>query len=351
MGIRLLEQRDIPQLVGIWNEAVETGEVVLSPMTEQKFHQKFEGDPNYDPALSFVWEEDGAVVGFIIGMAKKVFLPGETYENTPGLLTCVFVRKAYRGRGIGQALVRKLEDLFRESGKKVFACNGDANPIDLDWIVPGTPWHDHNNAPGMDTECPGYPFLLSMGFQEDAREIAMYLNLAEYTPWAGLKQKQEELLAQGIYTGRYDPSLHYDYDRMCDRVGKEYWRNVIRSELECHRLGKPNTDIHLIPNGTKVPDGPRPLLVATHDRHIVAFTGPVDKQESGRGWFCGIFTDPEYERKGIASVLFNLLMQEFIAEGARFSTLFTGVENHAQRIYLRAGFRIVRQFAIMHKEL
>ena len=139
MGIRLLEKKDIPQLVSIWNEAAEKGEVVLSPMTEQKFHQKFEGDPNYDPALSFVWEEDGAVVGFVIGMAKKIFLPGETYENTPGLLTCIFVRKAYRGRGIGQALVRKLEDLFRESGKKVFACNGDANPIDLDWIVPGTP--------------------------------------------------------------------------------------------------------------------------------------------------------------------------------------------------------------------
>ena len=71
----------------------------------------------------------------------------------------------------------------------------------------------------------------------------------------------------------------------------------------------------------------------------------------GRGWFCGIFTDPEYERRGIATVLFNLLMQEFIAEGATFSTLFTGVENHAQRIYLRTGFRVVRKFSIMHKEL
>ena len=179
----------------------------------------------------------------------------------------------------------------------------------------------------------------------------MYLNLAAYIPWAGLKEKQAELLAQGIYTGRYDPSLGYDYDLMCDHVGSEYWRAVIRSELACWKENRPNTDVRFIPNGTKVPAGPRPMLVATSGERIVAFTGPVDKQDSGRGWFCGIMTDPEFERRGIASVLFNLLMQEFIAEGAVFSTLFTGDSNHAQRIYKRAGFNVVRRFALMQKPL
>jgi ribosomal protein S18 acetylase RimI-like enzyme len=98
-------------------------------------------------------------------------------------------------------------------------------------------------------------------------------------------------------------------------------------------------------------ENPRPILVATCDRHIVGFTGPVDKQKSGRGWFTGICTDPKFERRGIATVLFNLLMQEFIAEGATFSTLFTGNDNHAQRVYLRAGFRIARRFVIMERAL
>ena len=52
-----------------------------------------------------------------------------------------------------------------------------------------------------------------------------------------------------------------------------------------------------------------------------------------------------------ASMLFNLLMQEFVAEGAAFSTLFTGDSNHAQRIYKRAGFDVVRRFALMGKSL
>jgi ribosomal protein S18 acetylase RimI-like enzyme len=77
----------------------------------------------------------------------------------------------------------------------------------------------------------------------------------------------------------------------------------------------------------------------------------VDKQPSGRGWFTGICTDPLYERRGIATVLFNLLMQAFIAEGAAFSTLFTGDDNHAQKVYRRAGMRVARRFVIMEKTL
>ena len=137
---------------------------------------------------------------------------------------------------------------------------------------------------------------------------------------------------------------------MCDGVESEYWRSVLKTEIQCHRDGVPCTDIRFIPNGV-VPAGPRPILAATHEGKIVAFTGPVDKQKSGRGWFSGICTDPNYERRGIASVLFNLLMQEFVDEGAAFSTLFTGDDNHAQKIYKNAGLRVVKRFSIMKKAL
>lgn len=350
MDIRTLEPRDIPAAVSLWNASVRDGEVVYAEITPAYFHQKFELDPNYDPEFSLVAEENGEVVGFINGIAKKIFLDHETNENSPGYITCFFVRRDCRGRGTGRALVDALCARFAAHGKRTVAICND-NPVNLDWRIPGTPGHDHNNTPGVDTECPGYGFLQAVGFAETDREIAMYLNLAAYIPWAGLKEKQAELLAQGIYTGRYDPSLGYDYDLMCDHVGSEYWRAVIRSELACWKENRPNTDVRFIPNGTKVPAGPRPMLVATSGERIVAFTGPVDKQDSGRGWFCGIMTDPEFERRGIASVLFNLLMQEFIAEGAVFSTLFTGDSNHAQRIYKRAGFNVVRRFALMQKPL
>ncbi|MBQ8094901.1 MAG: GNAT family N-acetyltransferase, partial [Clostridia bacterium] len=78
---------------------------------------------------------------------------------------------------------------------------------------------------------------------------------------------------------------------------------------------------------------------------------PVDRQKSGRVLFTGICTDPEYEHRGIATVLFSMLMAEFAREGAAFSTLFTGADNRAQQIYARAGMRIVRHFTLMTMKL
>ncbi len=350
MYVRLFQPSDLSAVIGLWNASVQEGEVVYYDLSEPYFHTKFEQDPNYDPRYTLVAEENGEVVGFISGIAKKIFLDKETHENTPGFITCFFVRRDCRGHGIGRALVEALCSRFKADGKHFVAISND-NPVNLDWRIPGTPGHDHNNTPGMDMDSPGYGFALRLGFQETVREIAMYLNLKDYIPWDGMKAKQEQLLAQGIYTGQYDAALNYDYDRICDRVGNEYWREVIRSETRCWKENRPNTDVRFIPNGTKIPSGPRPMIVATHDRHIIGFTGPVDLQESGRGWFCGIFTDPEFEHRGIAPVLFHLLMQAFIAEGAAFSTLFTGEENRAQNIYLRTGFRIARRFTLMRKEI
>ena len=349
MNIRQCVRADLPGIAAIWNASVSDHEVVYFPVDEEYLTKKFLRDPNYDPAYSFVAEAGGEIVGFISGICQKIFLNGENEKNTPGYLTCVFVRRDHRGKGVGSALLAALTDAFKQAGKTSIAINNN-DPVNLSWIIPTSPGHDHNNAPGVDEDCPGYPFLKARGFSVTDREIALYLPLKEYRPWEGLDAARERLLGEGIYTGRFVPDHYPDYDRICDRVGSEYWRSVIACEMACYRENRPCTDPRYLPDGT-VPSGPRPLLVAEHEGHIVGFTGPVDLQKSGRGWFTGIFTDPMYEKRGIASVLFHLLMREFIAEGAAFSSIFTGIENHAQKIYLRAGFRIVRTFSAMRKEI
>ena len=178
----------------------------------------------------------------------------------------------------------------------------------------------------------------------------MYIDLAEYRMPEKITALRARLAGEGIYTGPYDAALRCDFDGMCDRVGSDYWRDVLRTETEAHLLNAPNADARMWPDGV-CPAGPRTILAAVAEGRIVGFTGPVDKQKSGRGWFTGICTDPLYERRGIATVLFNLLMQAFVEEGAAFSTLFTGVENHAQKIYLNAGMRPVRRFSIMSIDL
>ncbi|MBT4496936.1 MAG: GNAT family N-acetyltransferase [Gemmatimonadetes bacterium] len=330
MIIRAFAKRDLAAALRLWNDSVQRGEVLLKRMAERDFQRILEGNPSYDGSFDFVAEEEGKIAGYISGITKKVFLPKETAENTPGYLTAIFVDADHRRRGIGTALLQALLDAFRRDGKRDAVCFS-SNPIDLGWTIPDTPGHDHNNMPGVDIECAGYPFLHENGFADVAVEVAMYLNLSDYRETPIVEELQEKLLGEGIRTGRYDVGLGYDFDRMCDHVGSEYWRSVLREETQKR--------------------DPRPILAATHEGHIVGFTGPVDREDSGRGWFTGICTDPDFEKRGIATVLFNLLMREFIRKGALFSTLFTGDTSHAQRLYLRTGFEIKRRFALMKKPL
>ena len=329
MGISRFEEGHLLQILRMWNSSVSSGEMLYRKLTEEVFRQKFLGQHG-EKDLLLVAEEAGRVRGFAAGCRQRLFLPGQNEENTPGYLTMLLVDREARCRGIGSGLLGRLEEAFRALGKKTLAVSSQ-NPVNLDWTIPGTPGHEHNNAPGVDEAGPAYPFLQRRGFIPIAHEAAMYLNLADFHKSTAVEEKRSELRRQGITAGLYDPALQYEYDGLCDRVRSEYWRKVLQDELSSPK--------------------PRPILAATVPGHIIAFTGPVDRQENGRGWFTGICTDPLYEKRGIATVLFSDLMEQFILAGALYSTLFTGTENHAQRLYSKAGFRPVRHFCIMARQL
>lgn len=327
MHIRVFERSDLPAIVNLWNGCVKREEVLYRPLKAEYFEEKFLAQPGTE---IFAAVEDGALLGFLAGCRQTSFLPGQTQENTPAFLSVIMVAPEHRGKGVATALLAVFEKHFAALGKKTFAVSSLC-PINLDWVIPGTPGHEHNNMPGMDEDCLGYEFLKKRGYGVYVREVAMYLNLAEYDKKPEIEEKRAQLLQQGIKAGLYDVTLQAEFDGMCDRVGSEYWRSVLKEET--------------------AKENPRPILAAVTDGHIVGFTGPVDRQENGRGWFTGICTDPLYEKRGIAGVLFNDLMGEFIKVGAAYSTLFTGTENHAQRLYLKTGFRPARYFAIMKKVL
>lgn len=349
MHIRPFEKTDVSQAVVIWNEASASGDTVFAPMTEDTFIHKFMENEHADPECFLTAVEEERLVGFAHGVMKHTFLADENAENTPGYVTAVYVDKAFRKRGIGSALLKALEDVFAQAGKTAASISSN-NPVNLSWLIPGTPGHDHNNAPGLDLDAMAYDFFAHRGYCEHYREVSMYVNLTNYPERPDIQAKKEKLANEGIYTGRYDVSWDCDFDGMCDRVGSEYWRAVLREEIAAHKENRACADARFYADGI-APKGPRPILTAVHEGKIVGFTGPVDLQKSGRGFFTGICTDPLYGGRGIAAVLFDMLMREFVAEGAAFSTLFTGETNHAQKIYLGAGMRPVRRFCIMHKPL
>ena len=346
MQIRNMCPKDVSSVIRIWNACVSSGEVLYYPFTEESFRRKMIDPIGCGPDSLMIAEINGQTAGFLHGIAPQSFpggKPGNAY------LTVLMVDSAHRRQGVGRALLCAFAERMKARGADTLFISS-VNPVNLDWRIPGTPGHDHNNMPGADAESPGYPFLTRCGFAIRYRETAMYMNLADYRPSEKTEEIRKKLLAEDIYTGPYNVAWNCGFDRMCDGVGSDYWRDVLRTEIEAWKTGKPNADPRMWADGIQ-PKGPRTLLTAVHAGQIVGFTGPVDLQKSGRGWFTGICTDPSFERKGIATVLFNLLMQAFVQEGAAFSTLFTGLDNPARKVYERAGMRPVRQFHLMSMPL
>lgn len=329
MEIKNFSSEHISQVLNLWNHHL-CSQTQYKPLTEAEFIKKFLENPNFSYEGTFVAIENGKVIGFANGIVKKEFLPGESDATTPGYLTMIIVDSEYRRKGYGSQLLGRLEQFFRDKGKKksqsIFF-----NPIKLDWYIPGTDRHEHNNSPGVDAETPALDFMIKNGYQEGTRQVAYHLDLNGFKMSPSARAKQEELAAKGIHTGYYDKDKHYGFNELFEDLGNGDWKQGIEDNL-----------------AKAVPD---PVIVAADNGKICGFTGPISAQESGRGFFIGIGTHSQYRGGGIMSVLFELLMEGFVKVGASYSTLFTGIDNPARKIYERTGFKIARNWSVMRKEL
>ena len=339
--IRLFRPEDAPFVSRLMQLCLERGETLYRPWMPDLVQTVLSGDG----MTGWIASLEGNPCGIACTAEKTVFLPGETPENTPLFLTLLMVSPGMRLQGIGKQLLQVVVNHARQMKKKHIVISGDS-PCHLTWLIPGTQGHDHNNAPGVWKEGPFCAWLTSHGFHVHGEEISLYLPLSSFRWNPELDVLKQKLEAEGILTGTWHPSMGRDFDGMCDRVGSEYWRHVLRTETDAWIRQAPNADPDLWPDGRK-PAGPRPLLTAVRDGQIIGFTGPVDRQESGRGWFTGICVDPLFEKRGIATLLFHLLLRAFQEKDALFCSIFTGAENHAQRIYLRAGFRVTSHWQIL----
>ena len=329
MEIRKFSNEYISQVVALWNVHL-CGCTQYKPLTEAGFVSKFIGNANFSCDGTFVAIEGEKTVGFANGIVKKEFLPGETAGNTPGYPTMIIVDPEYRGKGIGSLLLSRLEQFFKTNGKtksqSIFF-----NPVKLEWYIPGTDRHEHNNSPGVDAETPALDFMKKNGYLAQAEQVSYHLDLAGFHMSPATVARQAELLQKGIYTGYYNPKEHFGFEELFDDLGNGDWKKGILDNIS--------------------KEAPDPVIVAADHGKICGFTGPIRAEESGRGFFVGIGTHSQYRGGGIMTVLFELLMEGFKTAGARYSTLFTGTTNPARKIYQRTGFQIARYWSVMGKEL
>lgn len=308
-------------VIDLWNEeAVKEG---YKELTEQTFERIFTANPYFDSQNAFVLLEQNEVKGFACGCTGDDLPLGEV----AGYITCIVLADDFQTDENYQGMLDALERRFQQLGKK----QGDVlffNPMLLPWYIPGTPKHEHNNAPGVPIESKLYAFLLQAGYVERAKECAMYLKLDDFTIPVDIKAKESKAAVDGYTVELFDPKKHNGVDEMLNGFNNLLWQREI---------------------GQSTAEGV-PVVIAAYKGKVIGFAGPVIRQDNGRGYFAGIGVIPEHEGHGLGSILFFKLCEAFRSIGTEYMSLYTGSSNPAIRIYEKAGFTTVKQFSVMRRE-
>ena len=320
--IRCYSSSDEESLLSLWNSAgVGQG---FAPLSLDQFRVLLTRHPKFSPAYTFVLEEAGEILGFVNGCTGEDIPKGDVR----GYLSCLLLADSADSEENTALLLTALEEAFRKAGRTYSAVTF-FNPIRLSWIIPGTPGHQHNNAPGIPLDIPLHERMLSLGYREATQENAMYLNLSGYETPEWVEEKAARMAQEDYHVERYDPARHMGLEEMTDALGNPMWSQEIPA------AGKAGME----------------LLVGLKGNTCAGFTGPIYPEETGRGYFAGLGVAPQYEGHGLGTVLFYRLLEREKQAGAQYMSLFTGEDNHARFIYLGAGFRVVRTFGVMLKEL
>lgn len=320
--LRNYRTTDEHALLSLWNTAgIRLG---FAPLELRQLRRLLTEHPNFDPRYTFVLEERGSVLGFVNGCTGADIPKGDVR----GYVSCLILAQEADSAENTALLLGALEDAFHRAGRAYSAVTF-FNPIRLPWVIPGTPGHQHNNAPGIALDIPLHDRMIALGYREATRECAMYLNLSDYETPRWVEEKAEKMAAEGYRVERYDASRHTGLNEMVDALQNPMWSEEIPA------AGAAGMD----------------LLVGLKGSTCAGFTGPVYPEETGRGYFAGLGVAPQYEGHGLGTLLFYRLLEREKQVGSQYMSLFTGEENHARHIYLGAGFRIVRTFGVMLKEL
>ncbi|MBR2891629.1 MAG: GNAT family N-acetyltransferase [Bacilli bacterium] len=324
MNIRNCNLQDVEQIVNLWNEDVAS-EGYFKPMTVEHFTKVFVNDTDFSFDGVFGAFDEDKLIGYAMGFIRKQTLSN---ENSPAYLNAFIVKKDYRKQGIGDALVKKIEEFAKSKGKKSIMA-ASYLPLCYSWYIPNYPGHDHPCAPGIRVNSEEYLFLLHRGYAAVGFEDAFHLPLSDYEISPSIQEILERNKEDGIEIEFYDANKHYGLQEFYDDINAIDFEKCIRANLA---LEKPN-----------------PFLVVSEHGKIKGWTGALWNENSGRGHFDGIIISESVRGRGLGKALFSMLAYRSKQNGAKFMTFYTGLNNHARYIYMGAGFKIVQTYALMKK--
>jgi mycothiol synthase len=309
--IRPYEGRDEAALLALWHAVLP-----LDPINAAVFRTRVLLDPNFQPAGLLLAEEAGEVLAFVLSIRRQVPLFGQGLEPEQSWITAFGVHPARRRQGIGRELLATaLARLAGTGCRKV-----SISPYTPNYFIPGV-------------DVAAYPeavqFLTALGWRVVSQPIAMQVDLTGFQVPPAIEALGRELAATGIQIGPLEAAdLPELMPWIAQYFGWDWYRFAQEYLLEL--FGRGSDEIG--------------FFVARHGKRIVGYC----QQRRERFGPFGVL--PELRNRGIGRVMLFRCLAGMPAQGWRCAWfLWTGQD--ASRVYRQAGFRPIRQFAIMHREL
>ncbi|MBQ8293122.1 MAG: GNAT family N-acetyltransferase [Bacilli bacterium] len=326
MIIRNANINDIPKMVELWNRDI----AILGfyqPLDLNKFINVFTKDPDFSYDGVFVAYNEEELIGYVMGFIRSAYAKN---PDNPGCLNSIVVKKEYRKQGIGSALLTKVEEFFKNSGRNYVQAYNYL-PLCYEWYIPGFDKHNHPCAPAVRVNSEEYFFLLHHGYAAVGFEDAFHLPLSEYEISDSIQNILDTNAEDGIVIEYYDENKHFGIDEFYEDINALEFEKVIRSNLALEK--------------------PYPFLVVAKNNKVVGWTGALWNEPTGRGHFDGIIISESVRGRGLGKALFSMLAYKSKLNGAKFMTFYTGLNNHARYIYMGAGFKIIQTYALMKKKV
>jgi mycothiol synthase len=302
---------DEAALLALWN-------VVLSvdPINAAVFRTRVLLDPNFQAEGLLIADEAGELLGFVLSLTRQVPLFGQGLEPGQGWITAFGVHPAWRRQGLGRDLLTAA--LARLAGAG--CCNVSISPYTPNYFTPGVDLAAYPEA---------MEFLTALGWRAVSQPIAMQADLSGFQVPPAIAALSRELDEAGTQIG---PVTAADLPELMPLIARNFGWDWYRfaQEYLLELFGRGSDEIG--------------FFVARREERIVGYC----QQRRERFGPFGVL--PEFRNRGIGRVLLFRCLAGMPAQGLRCAWfLWTGQD--ASRLYRQAGFRPIRQFAIMQREL
>ena len=272
--------------------------------------------------------QPGDLAGFVVAISQEEFLPGQDRHNTPGYLFLLIVKEGYERQGIGSGLLVRAEKFLKGQGKHEVRVSHKC-PVKMQWFVDEA-GHEHNKAPGIRTDSQGYSFFVRRGYELVQKEISYYLRLGKFYIPEDVRHQMNTLEQEGISVTWFDAKRNFGYEEMFECLKDQSFLKKFRDGIR---------------------EDKKILIVEDREGRVLGTAGTVYPEENGRGYFSALAVDPAAGGKGIGNVLFFSLCETLRDMGAEYMTIFVTETNFARKIYEKAGFAVVQEWAIISKPI